>query len=378
MEKRTKRCLLVTVVGVVLFAALMNLSSVMNFLGGIVKLILPIIAGGILAMFISVPKNGIEKLLRRIVRKKKKQPTDKTFNILSFIITAICILLVLTAVLTLIVPEIVRSSKNLYVQAETNIPKWLAYLDSQQFNVEWLDNLISNIDFDKITQGISDGIAGFISKVKNTLSSTVSVIITSVFATIISVYITLEKERVCGHARSLIRAYTKEKHSEMILQFCRAFYRSFSNFLSGQCGEAVILGMLMFLAFLIFRLPYPGLVGVLTAICAIIPYVGAFISCAVSIFLTLIIDPLLVIRCVIVYLAVQFIENQFIYPRVVGKSVGLSPLYTLIAAMIGGKLFGIIGIIFFIPLTAVIIEFVREDADRRLLEKSTSSHSISK
>lgn len=113
MEKRTNRCLLVTVVGVVLLAALMNLSSVMNFLGGIVKLILPIIAGGILAMFISVPKNGIEKFLRRIVRKKKKQPTDKTFNILSFIITAICILLVLTAVLTLIVPEIVRSSKNL-------------------------------------------------------------------------------------------------------------------------------------------------------------------------------------------------------------------------------------------------------------------------
>lgn len=378
MEKRTKRRLLVTVVGVVLFAAMMNLSSVMNFLGGIVKLILPIIAGGILAMFISVPKNGIEKFLRRIVRKKKKQPTDKTFNILSFIITAICILLVLTAVLTLIVPEIVRSSKNLYFQAETNIPKWLAYLDSQQFNVEWLDNLISNIDYDKITQGISDGITGFLLKVKNTVSSTISVIITSVFAIIISIYITLEKERVCGHARSLIRAYTKEKHSEMILQFCRAFYRSFSNFLSGQCGEAVILGMLMFLAFLIFRLPYPSLAGVLTAVCAIIPYVGAFISCAVSIFLTLIIDPLLAIRCVIVYLAVQFIENQFIYPRVVGKSVGLSPLYTLIAAMIGGKLFGIIGIIFFIPLTAVIIEFVREDADRRLLEKSTSSHSISK
>lgn len=122
----------------------------------------------------------------------------------------------------------------------------------------------------------------------------------------------------------------------------------------------------MSLTFAIFRIPYGLLVGVLTAICAIIPYVGAFISCSISVFMVLIIDPMLALRCLIVYLAVQFIENQFIYPRVVGSSVGLSPLYTLIAAMIGGKLFGIIGIIFFIPLTAVIIELVKEDVGKRL------------
>ena len=96
---------------------------------------------------------------------------------------------------------------------------------------------------------------------------------------------------------------------------------------------------------------------------------GALISCVVSVFLVLLVDPVLAVRCLIVYLAVQFVENQFIYPRVVGKSVGLSPLYTLIAAMIGGKLFGIIGIIFFIPLTAVVIELVKEDACRRLRAK---------
>ena len=109
--------------------------------------------------------------------------------------------------------------------------------------------------------------------------------------------------------------------------------------------------------------------GVRTAICAIIRYVGALISCVVSVFLVLLVDPVLAVRCLIVYLAVQFVENQFIYPRVVGKSVGLSPLYTLIAAMIGGKLFGIIGIIFFIPLTGVVIELVKEDTFRRVRAK---------
>ena len=122
----------------------------------------------------------------------------------------------------------------------------------------------------------------------------------------------------------------------------------------------------MFLAFTIFKLPYGSLIGVLTAVCAIIPYVGAFLSGAVSVVLALLISPALAIRCLIVYIIVQFIENQLIYPRVVGSSVGLPPLYTLIAAMIGGKLFGIIGIIFFIPLMAVVVELVKEDAGNRL------------
>ena len=106
----------------------------------------------------------------------------------------------------------------------------------------------------------------------------------------------------------------------------------------------------------------------LTAICAIIPYVGALLSCVISVFLVLLVDPLLAVRALLVYLAVQFIENQFIYPRVVGKSVGLSPLYTLVAAMIGGKLFGIRCCV---PLTAVVLELVKEDACRRLRTKET-------
>lgn len=121
---------------------------------------------------------------------------------------------------------------------------------------------------------------------------------------------------------------------------------------------------------MIFKLPYGSLIGVLTAVCAIIPYIGAFISGGVSVFLALLIEPSLAVRCLVVYIAVQFIENQLIYPRIVGGSVGLPPLYTLIAAMIGGKLFGIIGIIFFIPLMAVAVELIKEDAGKRLDERA--------
>ena len=165
----------------------------------------------------------------------------------------------------------------------------------------------------------------------------------------------------------------KPAWAENIFHISQIFSKSFAKFLSGQCSEAVILGTLMFMAFTIFKLPYGSLVGVLTAVCAIIPYVGAFVSGAISVVLALLISPTLAVRCLIVYVAVQFVENQLIYPRVVGGSVGLPPLYTLIAAMIGGKLFGIIGIIFFIPLMAVVVELVKEDVAKRLRENNNLS-----
>ncbi len=215
-------------------------------------------------------------------------------------------------------------------------------------------------------QSIGSGANLFFEGVMSTVSSAASVVVTTSFGLIIGIYLTLGKEQVCRHARKLIYAYLKPVWADNILHISQTFNRTFANFLSGQCAEAVILGILMFLAFSIFKLPYGSLVGVLTAVCAIIPYIGAFMSGAVSVILALLISPALAVRCLIVYLIVQFIENQMIYPKVVGGSVGLPPLYTLIAAMIGGKLFGIIGIIFFIPLMAVVVELVKEDAENRL------------
>lgn len=363
---KTKQCLLVTVVGVTLFAALMNLPAVLEVARNLIGLVLPIIAGSILALFINVPMNGIKKRLKKVFQNARKQPSDKSIHIFSFIFTLCLVFLVLVAVLTLLVPEIVRSSRNLYYQIETSIPQWLEYLDAQQINAEWLEELLSDIDNKQMMEHITQGVDALLPNVVNALTSTVSGLMTAAFAVIISIYMTLGKERVCRHARKLVCAYLKPGWAKGILHFCQVFQKSFTKFLTGQCTEALILGTLMFTAFKLFHLPYGSLVGVLTAVCAIIPYVGAFISCGVSIFLTVLFDPALVIRCALVYLAVQFIENQLIYPRVVGDSVGLPPLYTLIAAMIGGKLFGILGILFFIPLMAVAVELVREDADQRL------------
>ena len=360
MEPKTKQSLLVTVVGVTLFVALLRLSDVLAFAAKLIDLVLPILAGGILALFINVPMTGLEKRLNRLFGKAKKQPSAKAIHLLSFFITLLGVVLVLVLALTLLIPELVQSFHSLYVQIEANIPRWTAYLNAQNADMGWLMNWLEGINWEQLLHKVTASIDTVLVNAVGAVSATVNIAITASFALIISVYMSLSTESLGHQARTLVCAYLKPAHAAGVLKFC---------FLTGQCSEAVILGVLMALAFSVFKIPYGSLVGVLTAICAIIPYVGALISCVVSVFLVLLVDPVLAVRCLIVYLAVQFVENQFIYPRVVGKSVGLSPLYTLIAAMIGGKLFGIIGIIFFIPLTAVVIELVKEDTFRRLRAK---------
>ena len=368
MEPKTKQSLLVTIVGVTLFVALLRLSDVLAFAAKLIDLVLPILAGGILALFINVPMTGLEKRLNRLFGKAKKQPSAKAIRLLSFFITLLGVVLVLVLALTLLIPELVQSFHSLYVQIEANIPRWTAYLSAQDADMSMM-SWLEGIDWEQLLHKVTASIDTVLVNAVGAVSATVNIVVTASFALIISVYMSLGTESLGHQARTLVCAYLKPSHAAGVLKFCRLFRQSFANFLTGQCSEAVILGVLMALAFSVFKIPYGSLVGVLTAICAIIPYVGALISCVVSVFLVLLVDPVLAVRGLIVYLAVQFIENQFIYPRVVGKSVGLSPLYTLVAAMIGGELFGIIGIIFFIPLTAVVIELVKEDACRRLRAK---------
>lgn len=366
---KLKQSLLVTAAGVTLFAALTNLSAVLTYLGKGFEIILPILAGGIIALFLNVPMSGIEKWLKKVMGKSKRPLSDKTIRGLSFLLTLLIAVLILLGVLTRLGPELARSTRNLYDQVEAHIPQWLDYLDAQQFNFQWLEDLLSGIKVDQLVSQLKSGFNVVLPNVISVFASTVSGLTTAAFAVIIAIYMSLGKEQLCRHARLLARAYLKPSWADGLIHFCQVFQDSFRKFLTGQCLEAIILGVLMFLAFTVCRLPYASLVGVLTALCAIIPYVGAFLSCAISVFLIALVEPGLVVRCVIVYFAVQFVENQFIYPRVVGDSVGLPALYTLAAALIGGNLFGIMGILFSVPLMAVIQVLLREGAQRRLASR---------
>ncbi len=372
MGSNTKKALFVTVTGVVLFAVLMNFSAVTVYAKKLITLILPVVVGAIIALFLIVPMNGIQKILSRMFSKARKKPSEKALTAVSFIFTLICVALVLTLVLTLLIPEITSSVKVLYTQIEARIKE----LSLKHFDIQWVQDLVSKINFKAILDNFSEianklttGADFIFVNVVSVFSSTINIVTTALFAIIIAAYAALEKQTVAKHGKLLIGAYLKPSWAKGILRFCRSFSDIFSKFLFGQCSEALILGVLIFVTFSIFKMPYASLVSVLTAVCAIIPYIGAFISCAISVFLTLLVAPDKALLCLIIYLAVQFIETQLIYPRVVGTAVGLSPLYTLVAALIGGNLLGIVGIIFFIPLFAVILELFNENATERIAKK---------
>ena len=200
-------------------------------------------------------------------------------------------------------------------------------------------------------------------------TATVSNVITAITGIIIALYVLGGRDTLARQTKKVICAYVKDSIADKIFHICTLVKEAYTKFLTGQCLEALILGIMIFLGFTIFRLPYAGLVGAVTAVCALIPYLGSVISCVLGVFLALMINPQKAVVCLAVYLAIQFIETQFIYPRVVGGSVGLSPLWTLIAVLVGGKLFGIIGMIFFIPFISVIYTLLREDVDIRLKNK---------
>lgn len=274
MRSNTKQALLVTLVGVTLFVALLRLSDVLAFAAQLVDLVLPILAGGILALFLSVPMAGLEKRLGRLFAKARKQPSGKALHLLSFLLTLLGVVLVLVLALTLLIPELVQSFHSLYLQIEANIPRWTAYLHAQDPDMGWLMSRLEGIDWEQLLHKVTSGLDTVLVNAAGAVSATVNLVVTASFALIISVYLSLGAQSLGHQARTLVRAYLKPGHAAWVLKFCRLFRQSFANFLTGQCSEAVILGMLMSLAFSLFRIPYGSLVGMLTAICAIIPYVG--------------------------------------------------------------------------------------------------------
>lgn len=367
-----KKVLIPTIVGVSLFALLMNLGAVVGIVRSAAGLIVPMIVGIILAMFLNVPTNSIERRLTSIFSKRKKQPPQKALHLASFLVSVVLILLVIALVVTLVIPELVNSIKELFSLLGVRIPQWVEYLNTQNIDVNWLEELLLNIDLREFSQKVTDGIGSVLNSVFGAVSSILSVTLTICFGAVIAMYIVLDKNAICKHIKQITYAYLKPSWADSLSNFAKGFSISFSKFLTGQCTEAVLLGGLIFISFSIFGIPYAALAGVLTAFCAIIPYVGAFLSGVVSVFLTLVVDPTLAVRCLVIYLVIQFIETQFIYPRVVGGSMGLSPLYTLVAALIGGELFGILGMIFFIPLSAVVIEVIKADTQKRLSVRNIS------
>lgn len=204
-------------------------------------------------------------------------------------------------------------------------------------------------------------------------SSIFSLVVNLVLALAFSLYLLAQKETLTGQAKKVVRALFSEKWAHWITDVARMTNRTFSNFVTGQLTEAVILGTLCFLGMLIFRLPYAGVISVLVGFTALIPIFGAFIGVGIGAFLILLVSPIKALWFILFFVILQQLEGNLIYPRVVGKSVGLPGIWVLAAVTVGGNAFGLAGMLLAVPLCSVLYTLARQGVNARLARKGLSS-----
>ncbi|MCI7249359.1 MAG: AI-2E family transporter, partial [Clostridiales bacterium] len=222
-------------------------------------------------------------------------------------------------------------------------------------------------------EGFNEKLAGFIQNGAGTLlgstvhivSSVVSTVVSGIIAFVFAIYVLAQKERLQRQSKRVLEAYVPEKYRNMILKVCGLLKTNFTNFITGQCLDALILGALFVIVLSVLRMPYALMIGVIIAFTALIPIVGAFLGCAVGVILILMVNPVKVLYFLIVFIILQQMEGKLIYPKIVGGSVGLPAIWVLVAIATGGSLFGVVGMLVFIPLVSTAYTLLKEDVNRR-------------
>lgn len=410
LNKQTFRKLLILVgFGVLLNFAVQHLDTLDGAFSWLFAVIEPFVLGGVLAFILNVPMRAVERFLfpekkpsvietvlikegelqdkagevlrNSIPGAKKQPPRRKRFDVsrikrpVSMIVTLLLVAAVVALVFGIVLPEVIRTATNLianlpgYFESASvwvnrlleDNPAFLAYVNDlgQQFNWEELSSRM--MDFLQESE--------LIQNIFGTASSVVGGVVTVFIGVVFSFYLLMRKEQLARQCKMILSAFLPRGVVERVVRIARLTSSTFSHFLSGQCIEAVILGTLFVIAMSIFKFPYALLCGVLIGFTALIPVFGAFLGCIVGSFLILMVEPDKVIWFIIMFLVIQQLEGQLIYPHVVGNAVGLPSLWVLVAVTVGGSMFGILGMLFFIPLSSVLYAVLRDTVYRRLRRK---------
>ena len=333
-------------------------------------IISPFLVGGVMAFVLNIPMRAFEENLLGRWRGKN---AGKAKRPLCLVLAIVSLIVVIAVVVGTVVPQVVETATEIgqkipgftdrvvesLNQLMKDYPELTEQVDRLELTeIKW-DSVDSIIDF--LKNGAGDVLNSTVSVASGIISGIVNVVISFIFA----IYILAQKERLEDQGRRILSAYLPEAVGTKVLEICSLLYKNFSSFITGQCLEAVILGTMFVVSMTLFRMPYALMVGVLIAFTALIPIVGAFIGCAVGAFLILIDNPLQALWFVILFLVLQQIEGNLIYPKVVGNSVGLPAIWVLMAVSLGGSLFGISGMLFFIPLTSSCYALLRESVNSR-------------
>lgn len=357
-----------------LVVALWKFDVVLDVLKTIGQIIFPFILGGAIVFVINVPMSFLEKKIFENIKKENKA-ARKLARPVSLLLTIVLVVGVIALVMTGVIPQLTKTMGSLMINITDFIPQIKIWIRDFFHDNREIMKLVDQVQFkpdQAIRWGISllgNGAGNMMNTTVSAVGSVVSGLATFFIAFSFACYVLFQKEKLHVQIRKVLFAFLPKQKADTFLKVCSLTYRTFANFLTGQCLEAVILGCMFVVTLSILRMPYALLIGVLIAFTALIPIFGAFIGCAVGSFLIFMVSPKQAIIFIIVFLVLQQIEGNLIYPHVVGESVGLPSIWVLAAVTIGGNLMGIVGMLVFIPLLSVVYTIFRKVVYQRLKKR---------
>lgn len=364
-----KKIILIIAVFMLMLAAVLNLGVLAGILRLVMKALKPVIIAFCIAFILSIPLSFFEKHIKIRNRKTKKVYAGLS-KAVSLVITILLVIAAIALLLLVIIPQVTKSAQAIVAafpafseRALERANDLLIRFDITPARVSELllggENLL-----DKVGEVFKTSVTVLIKQAGTIGGAVVATLYDVIFGIFLAVYFLASKDMIIRQIKRLSRVCFKENLFNRLCGLCKLTSTSFRNFISGQCIEAVILGCLCFVGMLIFRFPYAPIVAVLVGVSALIPIVGAWIGCGISAFLIIIVDPIKAVWFVVFFVILQQLENNLIYPRVVGDRVGLSGVWVLMAVIIGNQLFGAIGALISVPvasvLYAVLVEFVKK------------------
>lgn len=356
--------------------------KISRFISGVLSVFSPFIIGFCIAYVVNLLMKPLERFWTFIWKKLKSQ---KVVSKLRRPVCLVLSLLIVFGAIFAIVFMVIPAFKETIVSFADNVPQYAKTVE------QWYNTVVDflarynfelpeiALDTAKITEIAKDVISSYGNNVLNTTvnltTSIVSVVVDLILGVVFSIYALAQKENLTRQANKIVRALFKPDNAKKIIDFTAMTNDIFTRFVTGQLTEACIIGILCFIGMLIFGMPYAAIISVLIGFTALIPIFGAFIGTGIGAFLILLENPLKAFWFVVFIIVLQQLEGNLIYPRVVGKSVGLPGIWVLTAVTIGGGLFGILGMLFSVPVCSVLYVLFRKFVNNRVKDEDTQTES---
>lgn len=371
ISNKLKQNILLGTYLIALYFILLNIKSVLSTFGSIIGILKPFIIAFCMAFILNLPMTFFENKVFNLLDNQKSGYARKLKRPLSILATFITVIGLVIALALFVIPELISSISTLLNAVPDYVRSFEKLINQYISSTEILQNAYDTLmtTWKELLTIVGGLLTTSLTSILTTTISITSGVVNFVLSIVLTIYMLASKETLLYHSKKILYAFVFKPLADKIIRVIRLSNTTFSKFITGQCIEAVILGILCFIGMNIFSMPYSLLVSVLIGVTALIPVFGAFIGTIPSVFLILLINPMQALWFIVFILCLQQFEGNVIYPKVVGNSVGLPAIWVMLAMLVGGSTLGLIGMLIGIPVFSVAYQLIREYTNKRLDSK---------